>query len=88
MKDAIHRWASNHMLGMLAKCKQTTDKEAADALKAQLTQQRDALTIDWSEENCQGQSAVLTLHLVAMFHEHSLLLAYGQQTNDHLRLVI
>ena len=88
MKDAIHRWASNPMLGMLAKCKQTTDKEAADALKAQLTQQRDALTIDWSEENCQGQSAVLTLHLVAMFHEHSLLLAYGQQTNDHLRLVI
>ena len=88
MKDAIHRWASTHMLGMFAKFKQTTHKEADDTLKAQLTQQRDALTTEWSDENCQGQSAVLTLKLLAAFHEHSLLLAYGQQSNDHLRLVI
>ena len=76
------------MLGMFAKYKQTTNKELDDGLKAQLTQQRDALTSEWSEENCQGQSAVLTLKLLAAFHEHSLLLAYGQQSNDHLRLVI
>ena len=31
---------------------------------------------------------MLTLKLLAAFHEYSFLLAYGQQTNDHLRLVI
>ncbi|KAL0025119.1 hypothetical protein WJX77_000492 [Trebouxia sp. C0004] len=33
-------------------------------------------------------AAVLVLKLVAAFHEHTLLLAYGQQANDHLRLQI
>ena len=46
------------MLSMFAKFKQTTHKEVDDNLNAQLTQQRDALTSEWSEENCQGQSAV------------------------------
>ena len=49
------------MLSMFAKLKQTTDKEVDDTLKAQLTQQMDALTSEWSEENQEGQSAILTL---------------------------
>lgn len=71
---------------MAAKYKHTTSKELDDLMKSQLTQQRDSLTSQWSEENCHGQAAVLTLKAVAAFYEHTLLLAYGQQNNDHLRL--
>ena len=88
MKDAVSKWAASHMLAMSAKYKQTHDKDVDDTVKSQLTQQRDALTSDWSEENCHGQSAVLTLKLMAAFHEQTLLLAYGQHANDHLRIQI
>ena len=88
MKDAVNKWAASHLLAMSAKYKQTHNKEVDDTVKSQLTQQRDALTSDWSEENCYGQSAVLTLKLMAAFYEQTLLLAYGQQTNDHLRIQI
>ena len=33
MRDAIHRWASTHMLSMFAKFKQTTHKEVDDNFK-------------------------------------------------------
>lgn len=88
MKDAVSKWAVSHLLAMSAKYKQTHNKEVDDTVMSQLTQQRDALTSDWSEENCYGQSAVLTLKLMAAFYEQTLLLAYGQQTNDHLRIQI
>ena len=78
-ESVAFQWASTHMLSMFVKFKQTTHKEVDDILKAQLTQQRDALTSEWSEEHCQGQSAVLPLKLLAAFHEHSLLLAYAKQ---------
>ena len=32
--------------------------------------------------------AVLILRAIASFHQHSMLLAHGQQGNDHLRLVL
>ncbi|DBA97366.1 TPA: hypothetical protein ACH3X1_015100 [Trebouxia sp. C0004] len=88
MKDVIHRWAAAHMLSMSAKYKQSNNKDVDDITKSQFTQQRDALTDHWSEEYCHGQAAVLVLKLVAAFHEHTLLLAYGQQANHHLRLQI
>ena len=88
MKNAIHRWATAHMLGMFANCKQTTSKEVDATVKGQFTQQQDSLTSEWSEEKCHGQASVLTLKVLAAVHEPSLLLAYGQQSNDHLRRVI
>ena len=88
MKDTIQTWAASHMLGMAAKFKQLNGKELDDSAKSQLSQQRDALTSEWSQENCHGQAAVLTIKAVATFYEVSLLLAYGQQNNEHLRLVL
>ncbi|DBA67505.1 TPA: hypothetical protein ACH3X2_001785 [Trebouxia sp. C0005] len=88
MKDTIQTWAASHLLSMAAKFKQISGKELDDLAKSQLTQQRDALTSQWSEENCHGQAAILTIKAVATFYEASLLLAYGQQNNEHLRLVL
>ena len=88
MKDVVNRWAASHLLSMSAKYKQTYGKDFSVAIIAHFIQQRDSLTIEWSDENCHGQPAILTLKLIAMFQQQTLLLAYGQQDNEHLRLVL
>ena len=75
MKDVIHRWAASHLLSMSAKYKQTYGKDFSVAIIAHFIQQRDSLTIEWSDENCHGQPAILTLKLIAMFQQQTLLLA-------------
>ena len=77
IKDTIVTRAASHLLSMAAKFKQISGKELGDLAKSQLTQQRDALTSQWSEENCHGQAAILTIKAVAILYEVSLLLAYG-----------